>query len=120
MGQGGSWIFVCSPQGKIYVGRKRVLPPRFQHSSFLAGGAALAAGQMDVDEGCVREIRAFSGHYRPQTDSIFAFLKLLHRQGVDTKRILVRQFKSEKKPTNHAQAPAPAPPTEEEEGTTTV
>jgi hypothetical protein len=90
-----TWIFVCSPDGKIYVGKKRLHPPpRFQHSSFLAGGAALAAGQMDLDNGKVVEIRAFSGHYRPKRENLLAFLQMLHQKGVDTKQVRFRQFKN--------------------------
>lgn len=93
----GTWIFVCSPEGKIYIGRKRLKPPRFQHSSFLAGGAALAAGQMDVDNGKIVEIRAFSGHYRPQKEQLIAFLNLLHDKGVDTKTVTIKLFKNKQK-----------------------
>lgn len=90
-----TWIFVCSPEGKIYVGKKRLHPPpRFQHSSFLAGGAALAAGQMDLDNGKVVEIRAFSGHYRPKRENLLAFLQMLQEKGVDTKQVRFRQFKN--------------------------
>ena len=93
--QNDTWIFVCSPEGKIYVGKKRLNPPpRFQHSSFLSGGAALAAGQMDVACGKVIEIRAFSGHYRPKRENLLAFLQLLHDEGVDTKQVRFKQFKN--------------------------
>ena len=86
--QNDTWIFVCSPEGRIYVGKKRLNPsPRFQHSSFLAGGAALAAGQMDVHHGKVVELRAFSGHYRPKRENLLAFLQMLHESGVDTRQV---------------------------------
>ncbi|UPR01385.1 IQ domain-containing protein IQM5 [Chloropicon primus] len=95
MKQNDTWIFVCSPEGKIYVGKKRLNPsPRFQHSSFLAGGAALAAGQMDVHRGKVIEVRAFSGHYRPKRENLLAFLQMLNDNGVDTRQVRFRQFKS--------------------------
>ena len=93
--QNDTWIFVCSPDGRIYVGKKRLSPsPRFQHSSFLAGGAALAAGQMDVYQGTVVEVRAFSGHYRPKRENLLAFLRMLHDRGVDTARVRFKQFKN--------------------------
>lgn len=93
--QDDTWIFVCSPEGRVYVGRKRLnVSPRFQHSSFLAGGAALAAGQMDVDHGNVVEVRAFSGHYRPKRENLLAFLQMLHERGVDTTQVKFRQFKN--------------------------
>lgn len=46
------WIFVLSTSKKIYVGRKK--KGLFQHSSFLAGGAALAAGRLVVEHGILK------------------------------------------------------------------
>lgn len=48
----GKWIFVLSTTKTMYVGRKK--KGSFQHSSFLAGGAALAAGQLVVEDGILK------------------------------------------------------------------
>ena len=43
------WIFVLSTTRALYVGRKQ--KGRFQHSSFLSGGATTAAGRLVAHEG---------------------------------------------------------------------
>lgn len=49
---GDRWIFVMSPQGKLYIGKKK--KGVFQHSSFLAGGATTAAGRLVVNHGVLK------------------------------------------------------------------
>lgn len=53
------WIFVLSTSKALYVGKKQ--KGRFQHSSFLAGGATSAAGRLVVENGIlkVQNHRAF-------------------------------------------------------------
>lgn len=46
------WIFVLSTSKTMYVGVKK--KGSFQHSSFLAGGAALAAGRLVVEHGILK------------------------------------------------------------------
>lgn len=46
------WIFVLSTTSTLYVGKKK--KGSFQHSSFLAGGATLAAGRMVVEQGVLK------------------------------------------------------------------
>lgn len=46
------WIFVLSVSRVLYVGQKR--KGTFQHSSFLAGGATLAAGRLVVENGILK------------------------------------------------------------------
>lgn len=43
------WIFVLGTSKTLYVGKKK--KGTFQHSSFLAGGATLAAGRLVVENG---------------------------------------------------------------------
>ena len=50
--KGTKWIFVLSTAGTLYVGKKK--KGTFQHSSFLAGGATLAAGRIVVEEGILK------------------------------------------------------------------
>uniref|UniRef100_A0A6N2N4M3 Uncharacterized protein n=1 Tax=Salix viminalis TaxID=40686 RepID=A0A6N2N4M3_SALVM len=98
---GSKWIFVLSASRKLYVGKKR--KGLFQHSSFLSGGAAIAA-QTGIYARCTYRIRvltsiidphdslsnsskninsspsydlaiwAYSGHYRPAEEN---FLELI-------------------------------------------
>lgn len=42
--EGCKWIFVLSTSRKMYVGEKK--KGLFQHSTFLAGGATIAAGRI--------------------------------------------------------------------------
>lgn len=56
------WIFVLSTSKTLYVGKK--MKGKFHHSSFLAGGATLAAGRLVVENGIlqvrVKELVEFS------------------------------------------------------------
>lgn len=53
---GSKWIFVLSTFRKLYVGKKK--KGVFQHSSFLSGGATMAAGRL-VAHGGVLEVHVF-------------------------------------------------------------
>lgn len=48
----GKWIFVLSTSRVMYVGKKK--KGFFQHSSFLAGGAAAAAGRLVAEHGVLK------------------------------------------------------------------
>ena len=50
--KGAKWIFVLSTSKTLYVGKKK--KGTFQHSSFLAGGATLAAGRIVVEQGVLK------------------------------------------------------------------
>ncbi|KAL5064228.1 hypothetical protein RYX36_025965, partial [Vicia faba] len=69
------WIFVMSTEKKLYAGKKK--KGLFHHSSFLAGGATLAAGRLEADDGVLKSISAYSGHYRPTDETLDAFLSYL-------------------------------------------
>lgn len=50
--KGCKWIFVLSTSRTLYVGKKK--KGSFQHSSFLAGGATMAAGRIVADKGVLK------------------------------------------------------------------
>ena len=52
--KGSKWIFVLSTTRTLYVAQK--IKGKFQHSSFLAGGATLSAGRLIVDNGILTVI----------------------------------------------------------------
>lgn len=52
--KGSKWIFVLSTSRTLYVGIKK--KGLFQHSSFLAGGATLAAGRLVSENGVLKVI----------------------------------------------------------------
>ncbi|KAE9465563.1 hypothetical protein C3L33_02536, partial [Rhododendron williamsianum] len=84
---GEKWIFVMSTSKKLYAGQKK--KGIFHHSSFLAGGATLAAGRLAAEDGTLKSISPYSGHYRPTDDSLDSFLSFLKQNGVDLDRVAV-------------------------------
>ncbi|KAI3414722.1 uncharacterized protein J3R85_015892 [Psidium guajava] len=77
----GKWIFVLSTSRVMYVGKKK--KGSFQHSSFLAGGAAAAAGRLVVEHGVLKAVWPHSGHYRPTKENFEDFISFLHENDVD-------------------------------------
>ncbi|XP_076948020.1 IQ domain-containing protein IQM2-like [Bidens hawaiensis] len=80
--KGSKWIFVLSTSRTLYVGMKK--KGLFQHSSFLAGGATLAAGRFMSEKGVLKAIWPHSGHYRPTQENFQDFVSFLQENGVDT------------------------------------
>ncbi|XP_062211389.1 IQ domain-containing protein IQM2-like [Phragmites australis] len=79
--QDAKWIFVLSTSKTLYVGQKK--KGIFQHSSFLAGGATSAAGQLVVENGTLKAIWPHSGHYRPTEENFQEFKSFLKDNLVD-------------------------------------
>ncbi|KAB2098043.1 hypothetical protein ES319_A01G211100v1 [Gossypium barbadense] len=75
------WIFVLSAFKTLYVGMKN--KGTFQHSSFLAGGATLAAGRLVVEDGVLKAIWPHSGHYLPTEENFQEFVSFLQEHEVD-------------------------------------
>ncbi|XP_064939789.1 IQ domain-containing protein IQM1-like isoform X1 [Musa acuminata AAA Group] len=75
------WIFVLSTSKNLYVGLKK--KGTFQHSSFLAGGAISAAGQLVVEDGALEAVWPHSGHYRPTEENFKEFMSFLDENNVD-------------------------------------
>ncbi|VAI55075.1 unnamed protein product [Triticum turgidum subsp. durum] len=84
----------------------------FQHSSFLAGGATIAAGRFTAENGVIKSIWAYSGHYKPSAENLSNFMSFLEENGVDLKEVEVRSSTKEdyyEDPTpNSKQNPAAA------------
>uniref|UniRef100_A0A2N9HTA7 Calmodulin-binding domain-containing protein n=1 Tax=Fagus sylvatica TaxID=28930 RepID=A0A2N9HTA7_FAGSY len=70
-----------------YLGLKR--KGSFHHSSFLAGGATLAAGRLEAESGKVKSVSAYSGHYRPTAENLGSFLAFLNENGVNLDEVQV-------------------------------
>ncbi|XP_072982628.1 IQ domain-containing protein IQM2-like [Typha latifolia] len=75
------WIFVLSTSKILYVGQKK--KGKFQHSSFLAGGATSAAGRLIVENGLLKAVWPHSGHYRPTEENFQEFMSFLKENNVD-------------------------------------
>ncbi|KAL5974612.1 hypothetical protein ACLOJK_031282 [Asimina triloba] len=110
----GKWIFVMSTSKKLYAGQKK--KGRFHHSSFLAGGATLAAGRFIVKDGYLKCIWAYSGHYRPSAENLKSFLSYLEENGVILSKVEIRSSSNEdyyedgKTPPEEKTAQVPAAP----------
>ncbi|KAK4392084.1 IQ domain-containing protein IQM3 [Sesamum angolense] len=63
----------------------------FHHSSFLAGGATLAAGRLMAEDGVLKCISAYSGHYKPTDDSLDSFLSFLKENGVNLVEVEIQK-----------------------------
>ncbi|PKI36173.1 hypothetical protein CRG98_043431 [Punica granatum] len=88
-GAAAKWIFVMSTSKKLYAGEKK--KGAFHHSSFLAGGATIAAGRLVAEHGILKSISAYSGHYRPTDDSLDSFLSFLEENGVNLKEVEIHK-----------------------------
>ncbi|GAU42319.1 hypothetical protein TSUD_25450 [Trifolium subterraneum] len=87
--ENAKWIFVMSTSNKLYAGKKK--KGLFHHSSFLAGGATLAAGRLEADDGILKSISAYSGHYRPTNETLETFLSYLKENGVHLDEVEIRK-----------------------------
>jgi hypothetical protein len=86
---GNGWaIFVLSPQGELYAGSH--IEGKLHHSTFLAGGAVVAAGEMHVVAGDVRAINSKSGHYCPSRRNMHAMVSRL--VGIPGAAIILPEF----------------------------
>ncbi|URE18435.1 Calmodulin-binding protein [Musa troglodytarum] len=79
--EGSKWIFVLSTIRALYVGQK--MKGSFQHSSFLAGGATIAAGRLIVKKGTLKAVWPHSGHYLPTEENFQEFISFLEENNVD-------------------------------------
>ncbi|KAJ0985475.1 hypothetical protein J5N97_003831 [Dioscorea zingiberensis] len=79
--EGSKWIFILSTTRKLYVGQKN--KGTFQHSSFLAGGATTAAGRLVAENGVLKAIWPYSGHYLPTEENFKVFITFLQENQVD-------------------------------------
>nr|TKR97882.1 hypothetical protein D5086_0000208900 [Populus alba] len=85
----GKWIFVLSPTNRLYAGQKK--RGKFHHSSFLAGGATIAAGTVIIENGNLKFISPMSGHYRPTQEKFESFLSFFKDNGVNLDEVQVNQ-----------------------------
>nr|GEY09345.1 hypothetical protein [Tanacetum cinerariifolium] len=75
------WIFVLSTSMILYIGTKQ--KGKFQHSSFLAGGATISAGRVVIIDGILKAVWPHSGHYLPTEENFEAFISFLEQHNVD-------------------------------------
>eukprot|EP00741_Cyanophora_paradoxa_P020861 tig00021318_g20139.t1 len=85
------WIYVVSPEWRMYVARK--VRGRFHHSSFLSGASVLAAGSLVASQGRLLKLTAFSGHYKPRPEDFHRFVERLHAQNVPLDQCKLKESK---------------------------
>lgn len=79
-------IWVCSPGGIFYTNTHKV--SEFHHSTFLAGGRVLAAGEWVVTAGKLLLISHKTGHHAASPANLFSAMKLLQDR-IDISRTVV-------------------------------
>ncbi|KAJ0088009.1 hypothetical protein Patl1_32430 [Pistacia atlantica] len=74
--QGAKWIFVMSTSKRLYAGEKK--KGMFHHSSFLAGGATIAAGRLVAELGILKVFFHKAGQVVNSVRRCKSFAKLNH------------------------------------------
>ena len=97
------WIYVWDMHSRLYINRK--MPGRFHHSSFVAGGAVKAAGSIVVEDGVLKQLTTWSGHYRPRASDIALFLQWLESNHVDMTNVELLLVKPNKPNSKMNKAP---------------
>ncbi|KAL8137211.1 hypothetical protein V2J09_003212 [Rumex salicifolius] len=87
---GSRWIFVLSTTRAFYVGKKK--SGSFQHSSFLSGAATIAAGRLEADEGVLKAMWPYSGHYLPTMENFKELVAFLEENHVDLSNVTKYRF----------------------------
>jgi hypothetical protein len=77
----GRAIFVMDMQGNLYASNFQRMG-EFHHSSFVAGGPVLAAGELVVDNGRLILVSDSSGHYQPAHEHMDQLMRVLEQKGV--------------------------------------
>ncbi|GKV00148.1 hypothetical protein SLEP1_g12890 [Rubroshorea leprosula] len=83
--EGSKWIFVLSTSRALYVGQKK--KGVFHHSSFLAGGATIAAGRLVAHQGVLEAIWPDCVQYPPTEDNFKEFITFLEVCNVDLSNV---------------------------------
>ncbi|GMN39391.1 hypothetical protein TIFTF001_008618 [Ficus carica] len=68
-----------------YLGPKQ--RGKFHHSSFLAGGATIAAGTLGAENGILKSISPYTGHYQTTSDRLHSFLSFFMDNGVNLDQV---------------------------------
>ncbi|GMN36945.1 hypothetical protein TIFTF001_006408 [Ficus carica] len=115
--EGTKWIFVLSTSRRLYVAEKK--KGVFQHSSFLAGGATIAAGRLIAHNGILEAIWPYSGHYCPTEENFMDFISFLEEHHVDLTNVKKCPMDDDIPPSNKkpsSEMPSTAEATNNENG----
>ncbi|KAL0415086.1 UNVERIFIED_CONTAM: IQ domain-containing protein IQM1 [Sesamum latifolium] len=94
--EGTKWIYVLSTSRRFYVGQKE--RGSFQHSSFLAGAATVAAGRLVVSDGTLK------WPLSPREKNFMESIRFLDEQQVDLNDVKMCSVDNDVPPVNVAKA----------------
>lgn len=105
--RGGFATYVIDPNEQLYLSFDH-RHHHFHHSSILAGGPVLAAGDMTIIEGQLTKVSNASGHYRPPPRSLKVVRRVLERLGISTEEVEFERIGSDLQQGPTSTAPRPA------------
>jgi len=79
----GFAAYVINPEGEIVFFNHLNKKDLIAHSSLFPGASVFAAGEMKIEEGKLKAITIYSGHYKPKLINIYEVIKFFIEQGVD-------------------------------------
>ncbi len=89
----GTAIMAIGPDRRIFTANH--VQARFHHSSFLAGGAVVFAGDWTIDRGRVTCVRPVSGHYMPTPADYAHALLVLKSKGLPLDSCMAGWFRTD-------------------------
>ncbi len=79
----GSYAYVMDTAGTLYVATGKMRNRKYRHSSFLAGGPVISAGEITVKDGVILKVTNSSGHYSPRRVHLMQLQAVLAKQGYE-------------------------------------
>jgi hypothetical protein len=92
--------YTVNAQGEISIFNHHGMADFYAHSSMNSGTSVLAAGEIKIVKGQLREITTHSGHYQPSIENVYRTLKYFQQQGVDISATQIRDFGRPPRDTN--------------------
>lgn len=88
----GFAAYTINKDGGIAIFSHKSTADGLAHSSMNAGAPVIFAGELKIEEGVLKEINTFSGHYKPSIENVYYALKYLQEQGVDITNVKINSF----------------------------
>lgn len=83
------YLFVVSPDDKVYLASYDDKQSGWHHSSFLSGSPVKFAGRLTVEKGKIVKIDSWSGHYQPKYEKLVIVLTTLQTKGIAIEEVMV-------------------------------
>jgi hypothetical protein len=88
-GHPGFAAYVINAKGELSVFSHYGLEKPFAHSSLNSQASVYAAGEIKIENGELKELTPYSGHYRPNNHQVLQALIYLKYQGIDISNAVV-------------------------------